>query len=122
MINRGWTPRIQEPMAYQPRSGLNLDTLRLQLSVLEPDGLLLSLFGACLFSLALMIRFAPLQLQRVNRALGSAAWHSQVIACAWRSQESVDKSVYTSIPTHSTPEALWNGAYHGHGSCGLKTH
>ena len=45
--------------------------------VLEPDGLLLSLFGACLFSFALMIRFAPLQLQRVNRALGSAAWHSQ---------------------------------------------
>ena len=38
-----------------------------QLFVLEPDGLLLSLFGACLFSLALMIRFAPLQLQRVNR-------------------------------------------------------
>ena len=48
-----------------------------QLFVLEPDGLLLSLFGACLFSLVLMIRFAPLQLQRVNRALGSAAWRSQ---------------------------------------------
>ena len=49
------------------------------LFVLEPDGLLLSLFGLCLFSLALMIRFAPLQLQRVNRALGSAAWRSQKI-------------------------------------------
>ena len=42
------------------------------LFVLKPDGLLLSLFGSCLFSLALMIRFAPLQLQRVNRALGEA--------------------------------------------------
>ncbi len=79
MINRGWNPRIQETVAYQPRSGLNLDTLKLQLSVLEPDGLLLSLFGACLYSMALMIRFAPLQLQRVNRALGSAAWRSQEI-------------------------------------------
>ncbi len=48
-----------------------------QYFVLKPDGLLLSLFGACLFSFALMIRFAPLQLQRVNRAPGSTAWRSQ---------------------------------------------
>ena len=30
MINRGWNPRVQKPMVYQPRSGLNLETLRLR--------------------------------------------------------------------------------------------
>ena len=30
MINRGWNPRIQEPVEYQPRSGLNLKTQKLQ--------------------------------------------------------------------------------------------
>ena len=67
MINREWNP-WEEPVVYQPLSGLNLETLRFQSVAIyvvicpQAGRALLSLFGSCLFSLALMIRFAPLQL------------------------------------------------------------
>ncbi|MGV8830283.1 MAG: hypothetical protein ACWA6U_18400 [Breznakibacter sp.] len=97
VINRGWNPRIKEPYGKSTPKRVELEyshqwleamVKATWLNVLKPDGFLLSLFGLCLFSLALMIRFAPLQLQRVNRALGSAAWRSQKISSNRRSQES----------------------------------
>ncbi len=78
MINRGWNPRIQEPIAYQPRSGLNLETLKL---LFAATYVVICPLAGRAFTLCL-------QLQRVNRALGSAAWRSQKIAFIWRSQES----------------------------------
>ncbi len=71
------------------------------LFVLKPDGLLLSLFGACLFSLALMIRFAPLQLQRVNResrrcACSPKNYHSATL----EAMNSVRNITIMAISTH----------------------
>ena len=72
MINRGWNPRVRK--LYQISTPKRVEPGSTETSAIRPR-------AGRAFTLCL-------QLQRVNRALGSAAWRSQKISSTRRSQES----------------------------------